>query len=202
MGALSEDTRPVSINELPSAHPNRPWQHGSDVPWSFGLRDRLLYVSETPPSESEPTPNPNVNGADTNAPQGVEVPNLGPTEPPAHRFGKRAWQALSQWEGVVEEVNGEGFSVRLTPLVGGEPDFTRIEYAEFAFDELAYESDVELIAPDVRIYWTVGKRWDEAGTMMNDSFVRVKRQAPRSELRWRLAAARAAELLAEAEEQE
>jgi hypothetical protein len=73
---------------------------------------------------------------------------------------------------------------------------------DFGFDELAYDSDRSLIQPSVSVYWTVGRRRDEAGTMTNESFICVKRQAPPSELRRRLAAAEAAEIIAEAERQE
>jgi hypothetical protein len=95
----------------------------------------------------------------------------------------------------VAELQDDGFRLRLTPLVEGRPDFTRVEFAEFDFDELAYETDRDLITPGAVVYWTVGRRRDEAGTFSNQSLVRVRRRPPTSALRRKLAQTEVAELL-------
>jgi len=172
------------------------------VPWSFGsARERLFAAGYVGPRREADLAQMNARGAETAGPQGVTVPNFGPVAPLARRVGKRAWPVLAQWEGVVKEVSDESFLVRLTPLLaGGRPDFTRIEFAEFGFDELAYEAEQALIAPTVWIYWTVGRRKDEFGTVFNESFVRIRRSTEPSVARRRIAAAEVAEILADAEE--
>jgi hypothetical protein len=204
MGAVSrDDTRPIDIRDLPVENSDAPWQVESEIPWSFGPRRPPLYLPDEPvePARLE-SPNRNSNGqGGTMGPQRVKAPAFSPTAPPVHRFGKKAWQAVAQWEGVVNQVDAEGFGLSLTPLINGQPDFTRREIMDFGFDELAYEMDRGLIRPGVSVYWTVGRRKDEGGMLTNQSLVRVKRETRPSEARLRQAAKEAARFVAEAREQ-
>ncbi len=198
-----DETRPVDIGNMLGGATENSWQ-SNDTAWSFGFRSRHLFSAGDShlPNGDPALPNKNANGSGTSAPQRVTVPDLTPVAPPDRRLGLKAWRALSHWEGVVEEVTGDGFQLRLTPFVEGRPDFTRPMFAEFGFDELAYEADRDLIVRDAVVYWTVGRRRDEAGTFSNQSLVRVRRQAPPSGPRKQLAAQEVADLLADAWVQE
>jgi hypothetical protein len=197
-----DDTRPIDIRDLPVESHEGPWQVQHEIPWSFGPQRPPLYVPDDPVEAPRlDSPQRNSDGRGTMGPQRVEAPALSPTAPPLHRFGKKAWQAVAQWEGTVNQVADDGFAVSLTPLINGQPDFTRRELMDFGFDELAYETDRGLIRPGVSVYWTVGRRKDEGGMLTNQSLVRVKREARPSGVRLRHAAEEAAGLIAEAREQ-
>ena len=183
-------TRPAEVRELSERGIVPPWQFDRPA-WSFEAAPHRILP--TTPSVRRNGPHANEEPG-TSGPQSITSPVTSPRAP-ARRLGLRAWHSLADWEGVVEEVGDETFRLRLTPLVDGRPDFTRAEFAEFDFDELAYDSDRSLIAPDAVVYWTVGRRRDEAGTVSNQSLVRVRRQPPPSALRQKLAAEEVAALL-------
>jgi hypothetical protein len=105
-----------------------------------------------------------------------------------------------QWEGVVEEVNGEGFRARLRPFEQGHAEASRVEYADFDYDDLADESDRALVAEGAIFYWTVGKSRNMAGTVFNTSLVRFRRLPSATSAQKREAAREAAALLAALEE--
>jgi hypothetical protein len=197
----AEDTEPVVVRGALSDQAAF-WQKASQEIWSFGSRSRNLFSPPNLGSAPVETPFGQTGAKGTVGPQRVKVPEVGPLAAPARRFGQKAWQPLAHWEGVVEEVDGDTIRVRLTPLIHGRPDFTRVEFVEFSFDELAYPADRELVTRDAKLYWTVGRRKDEAGTVSNDSLVRVRRQVPPSIERQRRGAEEAAAFLAEAREQE
>jgi hypothetical protein len=125
---------------------------------------------------------------------------LKPVARPRPWFGKRKFAPVYQWEGVVEEVNGEGFRARLRPLEAGPADADRIEYADFDFDDLADESDHDFIAEGAVFYWTVGRSNNEAGTQTKTSLVRFRRLPPTTENQIKAAAREAEALLADLRE--
>jgi hypothetical protein len=117
------------------------------TPWWFGLRDRL--IAPRGPRTTEPA---NERSASPTAPSTFDqlrARDLTGLTPIARRrpwLGKRGFVPVYQWEGVVEEVNGEGFRARLQPFEQGHSDSAQIEYADFEYDDLADESDRGLVA--------------------------------------------------------
>ncbi len=95
----------------------------------------------------------------------------------------------------MEEVNGDGFRARLLPFEEGEADHSRLEYADFGYDDLADESDHDLVMEGAVFYWTVGKSRNAAGTYTNTSLVRFRRLPPPSTYQTQEAGREAAALL-------
>lgn len=127
----------------------------------------------------------------------ASVSDLEPVAPPKKSFGKRGFAPLYQWEGVVEEVNGEGFRARLVPFENGQADPSRVEYADFEYDDLADESDRELVTHGAVFYWTVGRGRDSGGSISKRSLVRFRRLPPTSPYHAREARREAEDLLSD-----
>lgn len=179
---------------------NRDASETSDA-WSFGSRKRL-FTPLKPPRPIEPgaerSAAANITGSPTRDAQiPVDVSGVKPVEPPSPHFGKRGFAPLYQWEGVVEEVNGESFRARLRPFEDGRPDPSSVEYADFAYTDLADESDHEYVTEGAVFYWTIGKSRNEYGTYTNTSLVRFRRLPPPTPKQLREAAREADALLAE-----
>jgi hypothetical protein len=84
---------------------------------------------------------------------------------------KRArFQALQQWEGVVDEVNDGSFVARLVDRTAKEPD----EEAEFDLGEVP-TGDRELVVPGAIFYWSVGYRTAATGTRSRVSIISFRR---------------------------
>jgi hypothetical protein len=167
--------------------------------WWFGLRDQLL-VPHTPRAPADPARGlvDNSSRLSTEDMNGIEqAAPLKPVARPRPYFGKRLFAPVYQWEGVVEEVNGKGFRARLHPFERGEADPTKVEYADFEYDDLADDSDHALVVEGAVFYWTVGRHRNEAGTQMNTSLVRFRRLPPPNVRQIREAEAEAEALLAD-----
>jgi hypothetical protein len=168
-------------------------------PWWFGPRDQILLPRKvrTPAS---PATEQGVRSSDPSTldPQGrnEEVSALKPVARPRPFFGRRGFLPVYQWEGVVEEVNGEGFRARLRPLEG-EPDPSQVEYADFDYMDLADDSDHELVVEGAVFYWTVGRSRNVVGTQTNTSLVRFRRLPPPSARQLREAEVEAEAMLAD-----
>jgi hypothetical protein len=94
---------------------------------------------------------------------------------PSRDFGRRSLQPLSNWEGVVEQVTGDTFLCRLVQIVEGRPNPATVEFTEFSLDDLANESDWNLVQPGAVLYWTIARARNPAGTVTNESLVRFRR---------------------------
>lgn len=100
---------------------------------------------------------------------------------------------LSEWEGVVEAVDGESntFSATLQDVDSeGAPE----EYAEFFIEDLR-QDDLALLQPGAIFRWVIGKREDEFGTVERTSRVVFRRLPAYSGADMSRANARAAELV-------
>lgn len=127
-------------------------------------------------------------------------PDLSNVNPVALRrltFGKRGFAPVYQWEGMVEEVSGDGFRARLVPFENRYADASRVEYADFSYDDLADESDRALVKAGAIFYWTVGKSRNRAGTYTNTSLVRFRRLPPPTTYAIRKSSREAEEILAD-----
>jgi hypothetical protein len=167
-------------------------------PWSTRA-ERFMLASlrpqQTPITERSPIPN-NIDPA-TLRPERVKSAEIKPIWPRRPALGKRRFVPVYQWEGVVEEVNGGSFRARLVPFEDGQHDTSRVEYADFEYDDLADEDDLGRVAEGAVFYWTVGKSRNAAGTITNTSLVRFRRLPPPTLSQIREAARQAAELLAD-----
>lgn len=169
-----ESTVPTAIEGVSDGR-GAPWQPRESA-WSFepteqrvvGSMDASLGIGPGMASANESTPS-------TIGPQSVVPPQGVPVEIRPRNFGRRSFQPLSQWEGVVEEVHGDKFRSRLVQLDNGHTNPARVEFTEFAFDDLANESDRALVQPGAIFYWTIGRSKNAAGTSTNMSLVRFRR---------------------------
>ena len=171
---IERSTRPVEI-EGGENPPAAAWQL-DEMTSSFGpTASRIVGSSPLLPDDHTFPHSQNRNGPSTIGPQKITTPRQEPTILRRRDFGRRALRALSNWEGVVEEVREGTFSGRLIPLSNGAADPGRTEFTEFSFDDLANESDRDLVQPGAVFYWTIGKSRNGAGTLTNVSLVRFRR---------------------------
>jgi hypothetical protein len=194
-----ESTERMNL-ERSNGHHGNGQSHATDA-WSFGSPQRLLAWLK-PSASSDPL---NQRSAAANTAESptvgphaaIDLSDVNPIASPRLSFGKRGFVALYQWEGVVEEVNAEGFRARLVPIEGSGADASRVEYADFAYDDLADESDRDLVVTDAVFYWTIGKSRNAAGTTTNTSLVRFRRLPPATGYQTREASREAEALLAD-----
>jgi hypothetical protein len=154
----------------------------TDDLWSFGaLRQRLVadvasWITPKPPMQWLKNDQADPTFFEKKRRQ------LEPSAVPLRRFkfGRRRFPTLYQWEGVVEDVNGDGFRARLTPYGTANGDKGAIEYADFDYEDLAEESDLERVVEGAVFYWTIGRSRDRAGTVTNASLLRFRRIPPPS----------------------
>lgn len=188
--------------EVVKANGNGDGSHGTETDaWSFGTRKRL-FTPEEPSAHadlsSKRSEAANEDDASTSGQRPApDTSDLQPVAPRRPYFGRRAFSPLYQWEGVVEEVNGGSFRARLVPFENGHADVSRVEFAEFDYDDLADESDHALVEEDAVFYWTVGRSRNAAGTVMNTSLVRFQRLPPPTAYQTREAGREAAAILAD-----
>jgi hypothetical protein len=196
-----EETRAIPL-ERPNGH-NGAWSWRSQTgdAWSFGSRARLFALLK-PRAPADPdgvrSAAANTGQSPTVSPRrAVDVSDLKPVAPVQPFLGKRGFMPVYQWEGVVEEVNGSGFRARLQPFEDGRADHWRVEYADFAYDDLADESDRDLVQEGAVFYWTVGRSRNAAGTYTNTSLVRFRRLPPSTPYETREASREAEALLSD-----
>lgn len=173
-----DPTRPLEVEGAPD-QPNQAgaWQSNPGV-WSFeGPGDQKRFSPLKPVPHGRPAPSGNASPPATANPQKLQVPETKLTGPPARRFGRRSSRAVYRWEGVVEEVNREGFKARLKPSRNGQPSAEDVEFTDFSFDEIT-PGDHPLIVPGALFYWTLARKTNEAGTLTNESLVRFRRIPP------------------------
>ena len=187
-------TRPAALTG--ANQEQRLWQH-EEILWAFGAtRQTILGLSQPSPSIKR-----NLTLANTGGPSTLGPQEIAPVEKPAvvieaRKYGLRGFEPLSEWEGVVERVEKNGFQCRLVPLVQGVADQTKVELTEFSFDDLAAKDDRPLVVRGAILYWTIGRSRSAAGTIANLSLVRLRRLPPLSRAQISLAEQEAAELLA------
>lgn len=148
------------------------WQQESAI-WSFGP-EAARVVGALEYRSAQALPSQNTIDTSTKGPQAITAP-APPSliRRPSGKFGKRAFQALFHWEGVVEEVKADRFIARLVPL--NDASGARVEFTDFRLDELADPDDRELVEPGAVFYWTIGRLTNEAGTTFRVSLVRFRR---------------------------
>lgn len=168
-----DSTEAVEVKEVDDLHES-PQETEA---WWFRARGRIIAPRpRTTPANPVSEQSGNRTGDSTaDSPTTVDVSQLKPIARQRPFFGRRGFVPVYQWEGVVEEVNGESFRARLRPFEGGEADRSQIEYADFEYDDLADESDRDLVANGAIFYWTVGKSRNAAGTLFNTSLLRFRR---------------------------
>jgi hypothetical protein len=195
-----ESTQPTDLERPNGSNGGSASSRETGDAWSFG-RARLLAPLRSQPKAAEVRERSaaaNVTGTPTVTPTDrLDPADLSPVAVARPVFGKRGFAPLYQWEGVVEEVNGDGFRARLFPVEDGHAHAARVEYADFAYDDLADESDHELVRRDAVFYWTVGKSRNAAGTYTNTSLVRFRRLPPATQYQARQASRDADALLAD-----
>jgi hypothetical protein len=175
-------------------------RHPETSPWWLTWRTRIV-TPRTPDAPVDPRSERSANRVGPPTLDQLGAPNTEDFKPvarPRPSFGRRKFSPVYQWEGVVEEVNGEGFRARLRPLEVGLAD--RVEYADFDYDDLADESDFDLVAEGAVFYWTVGRSSNEAGTQTKTSLVRFRRLPATTERQIKAAATQAEALLADLSE--
>lgn len=188
---MSESTRPFAIEP-----------DGVPIPktdaWSFEASDQVLPRLNPPTSEhvNERSAANRVISA-TDSFETVDASLFNPAKPSRVSSGLRAFKPLYQWEGVVQEINGKGFSARLLPIENGRADTGQVEFADFDFDDLADESDLQFVQEGAIFYWTLGKSRSRAGQITKTSLVRFRRLPPTSGYEALNAAREAEELLAD-----
>lgn len=170
----TDSTRPTAIPGAaglridPSQHTEITWSFSSPAEHVVGALDQSIAHPRTHLSQ-------NVDGPSTLNPQKIVSP-LSPGVAIRRRdAGKRSFQVLSEWQGVVEEVNGTSFRCRLVPLENGQPNLARIEFTDFSLDDIANDDDRALVGPGAVFYWTIGRSQNAAGTRTNVSLVRFRR---------------------------
>lgn len=201
----SESTKPIALD--PNAGPqDATWQTHEEA-WSFGPSD-AWYVTSLPHrarseliAGSDNRNDHEGNGHQTRSVQKPAKEARSVVKPLRPYFGKRRLQALYQWEGVVEEINGSGFRARLTPFENGRPNLGKIEFTDFDFEDLADESDRHRVERGAVFYWTVGRSRNPAGTQTNVSLVRFRRLPSAGPIQKRKAREAAKRILAEAKDQ-
>lgn len=167
-------TRPLKV-EGPRDAFRSAWQP-NEISWSFGpTQRRVIGWPDRRPSDSDFAGSKNQNGPSTAGPQEIKSPEWGVAAFVARDFGRRGLAALSHWEGVVEDVEGDKFRCRLVPLTPGAPHAGDFELAEFSFDDLANEDDRALVQQGAVFYWTIGRARNHAGSVANVSLVRFRR---------------------------
>jgi hypothetical protein len=174
---MSDDdsTRPAAFPKV-DAQAGALWQR-DDAVWSLGPVGRRLVgdISRLQPEVSLPDAK-NTNGTSTVGPQKITPPKMPPSMMRSlSGFGKRAFQPISQWEGVVESVNGTSFNGRVVQLDDGRASHPEVDFNEFSFEDLADKGDWDLVRPGAVFYWSVGRLKNRAGTIYNTSLVRFRR---------------------------
>lgn len=175
-------------------------------PWSFSVGSKPVFLPPRQDGQAEEQTSrasPNRNGHDlfpTRGVQRITPPKTRPVARPETRHGKRGLRAAYQWEGIVDAITDDGFRARLIPYEDGKPNRAKVEYTDFYFDDLANESDRDLVAPGAVFYWTIGKARNRAGTVTNSSLLRFRRIPSPSSYQKRRAARLAAEILNDADE--
>jgi hypothetical protein len=190
----NDSTRPMGIEgtDGPFVPPWQPHQ----ISWSFGATEQRVvgWPRSSPPLSRLPN-SENRDGPSTLGPQKITPPKPSSAVIRPRDFGKRSLQPLSHWEGVVEQVWHDRFRGRLVPLTTGHRDRGRVEFTEFSLDDLANESDRDLVQPGAIFYWTIAKGKNVAGTLTNISLVRFRRVPPLSRQKQERARIEAEELL-------
>ena len=181
--------------------PDHPWQRREST-WSFEpTEQRLVGSLDSGFSGTVETGSANESSPSTVGPQQILAPGGAPVGIRPRNFGKQSFQPLSQWEGVVERVSASGFFGRLVQLDNGHTSSARIQFTEFAFDDLSNESDRSLVQPGAIFYWTIGRSKNAAGTSTNMSLVRFRRIPSAGPKQRHRAHLEAEDLLKDSEEQ-
>jgi hypothetical protein len=171
-----ESTRPADIEGIGASAAL--WQLETSA-WSFGpTHERVISSAALPIDSGSARGLANESTDSTLGPQRIVAPPLTSIRLRRIDFGRRSLQAVSHWEGVVEEVTNIGFRARLVPLTNADPSSARIEFTDFTLDDLANDSDRALVHEGAVFYWTVGRSQNAAGTRTNVSLVRFRRLPP------------------------
>jgi hypothetical protein len=166
-------TRPINVEGTLDAFPAS-WQV-DEISWPFGQQRRIVGWSDELLAEVELPDSRNRSGPTTTGPQEITAPKRKPAVINAPDFGRRGLAALSHWEGVVEDIEGDTFRCRLVPLTSVPPDAADFELTEFSVEDLANDDDRDLVKPGAVFYWTIGRARNQAGTVTNVSLVRFRR---------------------------
>jgi hypothetical protein len=159
---------------------------GSFAPGTWQPDEIALSVAQPrivgwpdPPPTADDFPNSNdPAGVTTEAPQEIKAPTRRPAVVTPPNFGRRGLTPLGQWEGVVDDIEGDTFSCRIVRLTSGAPDDSDVEVTEFSLGDLANDDDRPLVQRGAVFYWTVGRARNEAGTVTNVSLIRFRRLPP------------------------
>ena len=136
-----ESTRRIEI-ELPASQgPDLACPNRTNDPWALDSPSRLFApLRPRPPVDPGSVRSAAANTSNDPATLNQNAPDISDLQPIAPRrpvLGKRGFLPTYQWEGVVEEVNGETFRARLLPFEHGQPDTSRVEYTDFEYEDLA-----------------------------------------------------------------
>ncbi len=88
------------------------------------------------------------------------------------------------------------------PYQDGRPQREKWEFAEFDFDDVSDEDDIDLIVEGATFYWSIGRARNEAGTRQNASLLRLKRRPALSQRVRDMASDEAERLLERLQEQD
>lgn len=166
-----ESTRPLSVG---GDQIDRLWQH-SEIAWSFGALTQTIVAPLSVPTDPSSLTSTGNAGLPTVGPQVLGPPPEVPATVRPRSFGKRGFDAIHDWMGVVESVSNSGFTCRITPVQNGRADPAAVQYTEFTFDDLESDTECSMAVPGAAFYWTVGKARNAAGTIANTSLVRFRR---------------------------
>jgi hypothetical protein len=159
--------------------------HTTDGLWSFGAWHQRLLADLGVDDSGTELPIKDADNQDDDPTDVRSKDKRKPTAVPLKRFrlGLRGFKPLYQWEGVVEEVNGQGFRARLSPYGIGRNGKEPVEYADFDYLDLAEESDYDRVHKGAVFYWTIGRRRNPTGAIENSSLVRFRRIPPATRTR-------------------
>ncbi len=187
-------TRPTKIEGVSSSS-QTPWQTDETF-WSFGPAEGRIIGPSRHVEDGPSIPHSrNTDPHETFGPQEINSPRKKNPVLRHRNFGNRGLEALFHWEGLVEDVTDEKFRARLMPLTNETTNPTQVEFTDFSFEDLANESDRELVTPGAIFYWTIARAKNAAGTLTNVSLVRFRRTPAPTNYRQRKALEEAEELL-------
>lgn len=150
------------------------WQP-NQIRWSFSPQEKLVSWPDASQNIARHLPSANQDPSSTTGPQKITPPERKSVAIDGGVYGKRGFQVVHQWEGVVESVGNNNFQCRITPVVNGSGDGSKVELTDFSFEDLSNESDESLVVPGAVFYWTIGRSRNAAGTVTNLSLVRFRR---------------------------
>ena len=153
------------------------WQR-TEVPWGYDVAPRTILAelsTESHTANAQQAANVASHSSSTAGPQKAPPAAVPAVTLERRSYGLRSLEPISEWEVAVDQVDVNGFQCRLVRIANGATDPTKVELTEFSFDDLERRTDHSLIVPGAVLYWTIGRFRNAAGTVTNQSLLRLRR---------------------------